>query len=156
MCSGCSKECQAFCHCLRGIRSDRDASLHWTKVTQAAVKLELELQAPSLPHHCKMPSRYFESNAQPEHHSNVEEFYSQIYFETVDSVAICIVEYFNQKDCTMYANTEQVLLKGTWGSQNVDKLCVVRVWPWYPINSALYIGRVLPQFQARWRNWYIA
>ena len=25
---------------LRGIRSDRDASLHWTKVTQAAVKLE--------------------------------------------------------------------------------------------------------------------
>ena len=33
---------------LRGIQSDRDASLHWTKVTQAAVKLEL--QTPSLPH----------------------------------------------------------------------------------------------------------
>ena len=37
---------------LRGIRSDKDASLHWTKVTQAAVKSEL--QAPSLPRRCKM------------------------------------------------------------------------------------------------------
>ena len=45
---------------LRGIRSDRGASLHWTKVTQAAVKLEL--QAPSLPCRCKIPSRYFEGN----------------------------------------------------------------------------------------------
>ena len=45
---------------LQGIRSDRDASLHWTKVTQAAVKLEL--QAPSLPRRRKMPSRYFEGN----------------------------------------------------------------------------------------------
>ena len=27
---------------LRGIRSDRNASLHWTKVTQAAVKLSYE------------------------------------------------------------------------------------------------------------------
>ena len=61
---------------LQGIRSDRDASLHWTKVTQAAVKLEL--QAPSLPHCRKMPSRYFEGNTQPEHHSNVEDFYHQI------------------------------------------------------------------------------
>ena len=33
---------------LRGIQSDRDASLHWTKVTQAAVRLKL--QAPSLLH----------------------------------------------------------------------------------------------------------
>ena len=57
---------------LRGIQSDRDATLHWTKVTQAAEKLEL--QAPSLPRCCKMPSRYFEGNAQPEHHSYVENF----------------------------------------------------------------------------------
>ena len=47
---------------LRGIQSDRDANLHWTKVTQAAVKLEL--QAPSLPRHYKMPSRYFEGSFQ--------------------------------------------------------------------------------------------
>ena len=57
---------------LRGIQSDKDASLHWTKAIEAAVKLEL--QAPSLPRCCKMPSRYFEGNAQPEHHSNVEDF----------------------------------------------------------------------------------
>ena len=50
---------------LRGIRSDRDASLLWTKVIQAAVKLEL--QAPSLSCHRKMPPRYFERNAQQEH-----------------------------------------------------------------------------------------
>ena len=37
---------------LRGTRSDRDISLHWIKVTQAAVKLELHV--PSLPHCCKM------------------------------------------------------------------------------------------------------
>ena len=61
----------------QGIRSDRDASLHWTKVTQAVVKLEL--QAPSLPRHRKKPSRYFEGNAQPEHHSDVEDFYHLIY-----------------------------------------------------------------------------
>ena len=74
MCSACSKECQAFCHCSSWYMSDRDANLHWTKVTQAAVKLEL--QAPSLPCHNKMPSSYFEGNGQPEHHSNVESFYT--------------------------------------------------------------------------------
>ena len=62
-------------------------------MTQAAVKLEF--QAPSLPCLHKMPSRYFEGNAQPEHHSNVENFYCQVYFETVDTVANCIVEHFN-------------------------------------------------------------
>ena len=81
---------------LRGIRSDGDASFQWTKVIQDAVNLEL--QAPSLPHHRKMPSRCFEGNAQPEHHSNVEDFDGQIYIETVDSIANCIVEHFNQKD----------------------------------------------------------
>ena len=86
------------------IRSDKDASLHWTKVTQAAVKLELK--ASSFPRHRKMPSRYFEGNVQPEHHSNVENFYRQIYFEALDTVANCIVEHFNQKDYTMYANCE--------------------------------------------------
>ena len=72
-----------------------------------------------------MPSRYFEGNAQPEHHSNVKDFYHLIYFETADSVANCIVEHFNQKDYTMYANWEQILLKGTLEelvSQNVDQL----------------------------------
>ena len=72
------------------------ASLHWTKVSQAAVKLEL--QASSLPCRYKIPSRYFDGNPQPEHHSNVEDFYHQIYFETVDIVANCSVESFNLKD----------------------------------------------------------
>ena len=85
-CSRCSKECQAFCHC--SLRyTIRNASLHWTKVIQATVKLEL--QAPSLPHHCKIPSRYLEGDV-PEHHSNVEDLYRQIYFETVDTVTNCI------------------------------------------------------------------
>ena len=30
-------------------------------------------------------SRYFEGNAQFEYHSNVADFYRQIYFETVDT-----------------------------------------------------------------------
>ena len=63
---------------LRGIRSDRDASLHWIKVTQAAVKCELQATS----HRRKKPSRYFEGNVQPEQHSNVEDFYCLIYFET--------------------------------------------------------------------------
>ena len=46
---------------LRGVQSDRDASLQWTKVTQVDVKLELK--EPSLPHHHKMSSKYFEGNA---------------------------------------------------------------------------------------------
>ena len=58
-----------------------------------------------------MPSRYFEGTAQPEQHSNVEDFHLQIYFETEDTVANCIVDHFNQKDYTIYANCEQVLLK---------------------------------------------
>ena len=108
---------------LRCIRSVRDVSLHWTKVTQAAVKLEL--QASPLPCRRKMPSKYFEGNAQPEYYSNVENFYCQIYFETVDTVANCIVECFNQKDYTMYANCLQVIQKGIWElvSQNVNQLC---------------------------------
>ena len=70
---------------LRGIQSERNASLHWTKVTQVAVNLEL--QAPSLPCCHKMPSRYFGGIAQPEHYSNDENFYRQIYFESVDTIA---------------------------------------------------------------------
>ena len=88
--------------------------------------MKLELQAPSLPRRRKMPSRYFVGGAQPEHHSNVEDFYCQIYLETVNTVANCIVEHFNQKDCTMYATCEQVLLKGTWGnlSHKMSTNCV--------------------------------
>ena len=44
----------------------------------------------------------------------------------MDPVANCIVECFNQKDYSMYANCEQVLLKATLGelvSQNVNS-CV--------------------------------
>ena len=81
---------------LRVIKSDRDASLRWIMFTEAAVKLDL--QAPSLLCCRKMPSRYFEGNAKPEHHSNVEDFYNLIYFETVETVSSCIVEHFNQKD----------------------------------------------------------
>ena len=55
---------------LRGLRSARDANLHWTNVPQATVKLEL--QSLSLLRQRKMPSRYFEGNAQPEHVANVE------------------------------------------------------------------------------------
>ena len=87
--------------------------------------MKLELQAPSLPRCCKKPSRYFEGIAQPEHHSDVEDFYCLIYFEPVDTIANCSVESFNQKDYITYANCEQVLLKGTFGklvSQNVDQL----------------------------------
>ena len=101
-----------------------DANFHWTKVTQAAVKLEL--QAHLLPHCRKMPSWYVERNAQPEHYSNVVAFYHQICIETVDSVANCIVEHFNQKDYTMYANYEQVRLKEPLGeliSKYIDQLC---------------------------------
>ena len=88
MCSGCLKNANLSVTILRSVRLDRNASLHRTEVTQAAVKLEL--QAPSLSRRRKMPSRYFE--AQPVHHSNVEDYYHQIYFETVDTVANCIVE----------------------------------------------------------------
>ena len=57
---------------LRGIQSDRDASLHWTKVI----------------------------NAQPEHHSNVEDFYHQVYFETVGTVAIVALKSVSIKSIT--------------------------------------------------------
>ena len=68
-----------------------------------------------------MPSKYFEGNAQPEHHSNVGDFYRQVYFKTVDTIADGVVEGFNQKDFTMYANCEQVLLKGTLGGTCLTK-----------------------------------
>ena len=44
----------------------------------------------------------------------------------MDTVTNCIVECFNRNENTMYANCEQVLLKGTLEelvSQNVDQLC---------------------------------
>ena len=74
-----------------------------------------------------MPSRYFEGITQPEHHSNVYNLFYHIQFETMDTVANCIVEYFNQTAYTMYVNCEQVLLKRTLGelvSQYVDQRCV--------------------------------
>ena len=63
---------------LRGVQSDRDAGLHWTKVTQAAGSWSYK--------HLHLWRR--------------EDFYHQIYFETVDTVANCIVEHFNHKDYT--------------------------------------------------------
>ena len=71
-------------------------------MTQVAVNLEL--QTLSLPHCRKMPSWYFEDNSQLEHHSNVEDFYYQIYIETVDTIANSIVEHFNQ-NITQYMQT---------------------------------------------------
>ena len=76
---------------LQDIQLDRDADLHCTKVTQAAVKLEL--QAPSLPCCRKMASRYPEGNAQPEQHFNVGDYYCQVNFEIVNSETNCIFEY---------------------------------------------------------------
>ena len=151
MCSGCSKECQAFCYCSSRYTIRQDASLHWTKVIQAAVKLEL--QAPSLPCRHKMPSRYFEGNAQPEHHSYVEHFYRQIYLETVDTVANYIVECFNQKDY-LCMQTEQILLKETLGAlvHKMSTNCVSSTQSLTLIPyefSYPYIVRVLSQFQIR-------
>ena len=106
---------------LRRIQSDRMQDSIGPRSLKCC---EVGVQAPSLTHHRKMSSRYFEGNAQPEYHSNVEDFYCQ--FETVDTVANCIVEHFNQEDYTMHTNCEQVLLKGTLGelvSQYVDQLC---------------------------------
>ena len=52
LCTMDAQKMQALCHC----------SLRYTTMaTQAAVKLEL--LTPSLPRHCKMPSRYFEGNS---------------------------------------------------------------------------------------------
>ena len=99
-----------------------------------------------------MPSKYFEGNAQLGNHSYVVDFYHQIYFEPEDNVANCIVECFNQKDYTMYANYEQVLLKGTLGELSLTK-CWPTVWVvhgfWlrYPTNPAIYSGRVLHSFR---------
>ena len=44
----------------------------------------------------------------------------------MDTVANWIVECFNQKDYTMYANCEQVLLKELWGelSHKISTNCV--------------------------------
>ena len=84
---------------IRGLQPDRDERLYWTRVTQAAVKLEL--QAPPLLHCHKIQSRYFDGNAQPEHDSNAEDFYRQIYFETVDSETNCILKHFIQNDDSM-------------------------------------------------------
>ena len=98
-----------------------------------------------------MLSRYFEGNSQPEHLSNVQDFYHQIYFETMETVANCIVEY--QKDYTKYANCEQVLLKGTLGelaSQNVNQLCeFCTKFDSDNLCIQLSILAVLSQFQAR-------
>ena len=77
--------------------------------------MKLELQAPSLLRRRKTPSKYFEGNAQHEHHSYVGDFHHQIYFETVGTVANCIVEHLNKKGYTVYANCEQVILKATLG-----------------------------------------
>ena len=97
-----------------------------------------------------MPSRYFEGNAQPEQHSNVEDFYHQVYFDTVDTVANCFVERFNQKDYSMYANYEKGLLKGTLGelvSQNVDQLC--EFYTEFDSDTLRIQLPILTQFQAR-------
>ena len=45
----------------------------------------------------------------------------------MDTVVNCIVEHFNQKDYTMYVNSEKVLLKGTLGEFVSQMSTTVRV-----------------------------
>ena len=100
---------------------------------------------------------YFDDNAQSDHHSNIEVFYRHIYFETVDTVANCIVEHYNQKYCNMYANCEQVFLKGTLGelSHKMSTNCVsstqslTLITDTWRIQLSIYVARVLSLFQPR-------
>ena len=62
-----------------------------------------------------MPSRYFEGNAQPEHHSNVEDFYHQVYFETVDTVANCHIVSINRITPCMQT-VSRFFPKELWGN----------------------------------------
>ncbi len=123
LCSGYSKECQVCCHCSLMYTITQRCKPPLDQATQVDVKLEL--QAPSLPCRCKIPSSYFEANAQPEQHSNVDDFYRQIYFKIVETVANINLESI--KRITLCTQTvSRLFWKELWSelaSQNVDQLC---------------------------------
>ena len=64
----------------------------------------------------------------------------------------CIIELFNQKDYTMYANCEQVLVKGALvelAVQNVNQLCEFYT-EFDPDTLRIQLSiMVLSQFQSR-------
>ena len=91
---------------LSQIRTSECFTLFWSLVKQT--QTSLGVNEPSLPRRRKRPARF--ETGTSEHHfpDNVEEFYRQIYFESIDTTLMTIE---NRKDFGIYAKLENLLIQ---------------------------------------------
>ena len=81
---------------LSRIRTSECFTLFWSLVKQT--QTSLGVNEPSLPRRRKRPIRFETGTAEHHFPDNVEEFYRQIYFESIDTAVMAIENHFIQKD----------------------------------------------------------
>ena len=87
-----------------------EASFHmfFEKIRASAQKLETN--NPKLPRKRKVPTRYEDGEAPTEFVSTVEEHYRQFFYQTINMVANCVHDRFQQKDYIETFKTMENLL----------------------------------------------
>ena len=94
---------------LQRMRTDRDFELFW-ELSRSTQKL-LNVDDPVLKRNRKRPRSYEDGSAEHFFFDTPELFYKQIYFECLDVVVSALKDCFQQRDYSLYASMEQLLMK---------------------------------------------
>ncbi len=93
---------------LETIRSDAGFDAFWEIVMLH--KRDVDIDEPELPRRRRVPSRFQEGTAEPEHFSDAKIMYRQTYFEAIDLIINAIKDRFNQPGFQIYRNLQDLLL----------------------------------------------
>jgi len=108
---------------LQSIRSEESFNLFWEKVNSLAAKDDVN--DPVLPRKRKVPRRFDDGNAEPEHDDSPKDMYRRIYYESLDLLVQAIEDRFNQPGYRMYSNLETLLMKAVKKEDYSNELEVV-------------------------------
>ena len=93
---------------LEVMRSDIQCDLFWPKVLREASHLDLD--DPKLPQKRKRHTQFESGNATPSFPESPKDYFTHIYFSSLDSVITCIKSQFDQTGYEVYSQMESLLL----------------------------------------------
>ena len=91
------------------MRTDNCFALFWEKITKNSKAVSVE--EPCLPRRRRVPTRYELGNASTEYHEDVQSYYKQIYYISIDHLTNVITGRYDSPDFNLYMQNEQLLLK---------------------------------------------
>lgn len=105
-----AKELSELCvKVLQKMRDDGAFDLFWELCL--TVQKEFDIADPVLERQHKRPRRYKNGAAEPHYHEDPKSHYRAMYYQCLDAAISAITNRFQQKDYSLYANLEQVLIK---------------------------------------------